>query len=102
MANSQIQEKNPKNLRLPQRRGNGKGTNHGYRINRYTLLYIKCIHNKVLLYIIENYTKYLLKTYNRVYITKIVRQYAIYLKLTQYFKLTIFQFKKDNALLVKE
>ena len=95
MADSQIQKKQTnkkKNLRLPQNRGNGKGTNHGYRINRYTLLYIKCIHNKVLLYITGNYTKYLLTTCNRVYITKIVRQYTIHLKLTKYFKLTIFKF----------
>ena len=99
MADSQIKKTN---LRLPPSRENGKGTNHGYRINRYTLLYMKCIHNKVLLFITGNYTQYLVITCNRVYITKIVKQYAIYLKLTQYCKLTIFQFKKDNVLLVKE
>ena len=42
----------------------GGGINWEFRINRYTLLYIKQINNKDLLYSTGNYTQYLVITCN--------------------------------------
>ena len=47
------------------RRGKGGGgINQEYRINKYTLPYIKQINNKDLLYSTGNYIQYLIITYN--------------------------------------
>ena len=51
------------NLWLPQGKGGGEW-NQEYGINRYTLLYIKQIKNKDLLYSTGNYIQYLVITYN--------------------------------------
>ena len=67
-------------------------TNQGYGINRYELLYIKQICNKDLLYSTGNYSYYLIITYNGKS-AKVLNQYAVHLKLTQYYKLTIPQLK---------
>ena len=40
----------------------GKGTNQGYGIKRYKLLYIKQISNKDTMYSTENHSKYLVIT----------------------------------------
>ena len=51
------------NLRLPKGKDAG-GKNQELGINRYTLLYIKYISNKDLLYSTGNYIQYLVITYN--------------------------------------
>ena len=45
-------------------RGQGGGINLEFEINKYTLLYIKQINNKDLLYRTGNYTQYLVITHN--------------------------------------
>ena len=57
----QQQEKEEKS-RETERKGNNK--NQGFGINRYTLLYIKQVNNKDLLYSTGNYIQYLVITYN--------------------------------------
>ena len=71
-------------------------------VSRCELLYIEWINNKVLLYSTENYIQYPVindngKEYFKkecVYIYIELNHCAIYLKLTQYYKSTIIQFKK--------
>ena len=52
-----------KNLWLPKRRGKGGGTNQEFGINIYTLLYIKQVINKDLLYSTGNSTQYSVMTH---------------------------------------
>ena len=51
------------NLQLPKVKGEG-GINQEFGINRYTLLYIKQVNNKDLLFSTGNYTQYLVINYN--------------------------------------
>ena len=53
------------------------GKNQGFRINRYILLYINQINNKVLQYSTGNYVQYLVITYNG----KESKKEPIYIKL---------------------
>ena len=90
------------------RGGWGGEINQEFGINIYTLLYIKWVNNKDLLYSTENYTQYLVITYNgkeseKEYINNIyiyththtyiyLNHFAVHLKLTKLCKLTILQF----------
>ena len=61
----QIQRHRKQNLWLPKRiAGEGVEINQEFGINRYTLLYIKQLNNKELLYSTRNYTQYLVINYN--------------------------------------
>ena len=80
-------------------RGKWEGINEEVGINTYTLLYIKQIPNKDLLYSTGNYTQYFIIIYkgkesekNR-YICIYNNHFAVHLKLTQYCKSTICQLK---------
>lgn len=55
------------------------------------------ISNKDLLYSTENYTHYLVITYNGTESAKILNHYAIHLKLKQHCISTILQLKKKKA-----
>ena len=55
-------QRRKKNLRLPEGKGGG-GINQEFGFGRYTVLYIKQIKNKVLLYSTGNYIQYLVITY---------------------------------------
>ena len=90
-------------------RGEG-GINQEFRINRYTLLYIKQI-NKVLPYNTGKYIQYLIITYNGkeyekeyiyIYIYISLNYCVEHLKLTQHCKSTILQFKKRQKKNLKE
>ena len=50
--------------------GGGGGTDQEYGIIRYTILYMKQISDKDLLYSIGNYTQYLAITYNKIQFAK--------------------------------
>ena len=52
------------NLWLPKGKGGGGGINQEFGINTCTLLYIKQVNNKDLLYSTGNYIQYLVITYN--------------------------------------
>ena len=89
-------------------RGSGGGINQEFGINIDTLLYIKQIINKDLLYCTGNYTQYLVITYMekksgkeyiyiyiymQVHIYTQLNHFAVRLKLTQHCKSTILQLK---------
>ena len=65
-------------------------------MNRYTPLYIKLINKKKLLYSTGKYIHYLVITYNGKDSEKELNHLTVHLKLTQYCKSTIVQFKKRN------
>ena len=68
------------------------GIDWEFGINWYTLLYIKQINNKGLLYRTGKYIQCLVITYNgKESEKKYTCNFAIHLKLTQHCKLTIFQ-----------
>ena len=79
----------------------GGRINQEFEINRYTLLYIKQIINKNLLYSTGNYIQYLIITYNGknicvcIYIYIYMNHYAVLLKLTNCIS-TIIQLKKKK------
>ena len=52
------------NLQLPKGKGGGERINQEFGINRYTLLYIKQINNKDLLYNTGNYIQFPIITYS--------------------------------------
>ena len=62
----------------------------------HTLLYIKKITNKDLLYSPGNYTQYRVITYNEK--ESELNHFSVYLKLTQHCKWTIFQYKKISKI----
>ena len=55
--------KKKKNMVPKRKKGEGR-VNQEFEINRYTLLYIKQVNNKDLLYSIGNYIQYLVIIYN--------------------------------------
>ena len=80
----------------------GVEINQEFGINRYTLIYIKQINNKDLLYSTRNHIQYLVITYNGkesekeyiyIYINVELNHFAVFLK---HCKSTILQFKKDK------
>ena len=79
----------------------GEGINKEDGINIYTLLYIKYITNKDLLYSTGNYTQYFVITYKRKesekeYTHTCLNRCAVHPKLTQHCKSTTPQFKKKK------
>ena len=94
-------------------RRKGGWVNQEFGINIYTLINIKQITNKDLLYIMENYIQYFVitykekqsekthrhthtHTYTHTYITVSLNHYAVQLKLTQHCESAILQFKKNR------
>ena len=76
----------------------GRGINWAFKINRYTLLCIKQINSKYLLYNTENYIQYLVMLYN---VAKSKREYLyVYIikmkKNTDYFVLSSFITQSRN------
>ena len=75
------------------------------QINRYTLLYIKQMNNKDLLYSTGNYIQYLVINYKRIWksiyvyvcVYIYVNHFAVHLKLTRHCKSTILQLKKKES-----
>ena len=82
--------------------GRWEGMNWEYNIKRCTLSYIKQINNKDLLYSTGNYVHYLvinyngkeLKKYMYIHIYVELNHFSVHLKLTQYCKSNILQFKE--------
>ena len=76
--------------------------NWEYKIKRCTLSYIKQVNNKDLLYSTGNYILYLvinyngkeLKKYRYIHIYVELNHFSVHLKLTQYCKSNILQFKE--------
>ena len=90
---------------VAKREGDGRGLDWKFWINRYTLLYIKQINNKDLLYTTEKYIQYFLITcngkesekeyiYMYIYTHVYMNHVAVHLKLIQHCKSTILQFLK--------
>ena len=87
--------------------GCGGGENCEFGVSRCKLLYIGWINNKVLLYRTGNYIQYPVINHNgkeseKEYIYVKLNHFAVYLKLTQHCKLTIFQLKIFKCLKKKE
>ena len=105
-----------------QRGKGGGGINQEFGINRYTLLYIKQINNKDVLYNTGNYIQYLVISCNNyiqylvilesenicmhvcIYIQSYLYNWItfVYLKLTQYCKSTVLQFEKVNTFFIQD
>ena len=72
------------NKRLPTGKGGG-GINWEFGISKYTLLYVKQINNKDLLYCTRNYIRYLVITYNG----KESEKESIYIYVCMYNQITL-------------
>ena len=79
-------------LEVAKGKGGRRGLDWESGIRRCKLVYVEWINNKVLLYSTENYIQYPVINYNgKEYIYVYLNHFAVHLKLTQHYKLTILQ-----------